>query len=80
MKEMRGLDRPPLKRTYFTVALGSIQPPIQRVLGAVSPGVQQNVKMTTHLKLAQRSTEREPIHPLPQMSSWLNAYLSTGTT
>jgi hypothetical protein len=63
----RRLDRP---------ALGSIQPPIPWVPGALSPGCNgRGVKLTTHLQLVPRSRKRGSIHPPPHASSWHSAQL-----
>jgi hypothetical protein len=45
----------------FRLALAPNQPPIQWVLGALSPWV----KLTTHLQLVPRSRKRGSLHPLP---------------
>jgi hypothetical protein len=55
-------------------ALGSTQPPIQWVLGALFPGVKRpGVKLTTHIKLVLRSRKCGCIHPFPHTPSWRSA-------
>jgi hypothetical protein len=56
---------------YFPVSsrptLGSTQPPIQWVPGALSSGVKASggVKLTAHLQLVPRSSKCGSIYPLP---------------
>jgi hypothetical protein len=50
-------------------ALGSTQPPIQCIPGALSPGV----KLTTHFQLVLRSRKHGSIHTLPHTPSWRSA-------
>jgi hypothetical protein len=62
------------KNVHFSMssrpALGSTQPPIQWVPGALSPGESsRGVKLTTHLQLVPRSRKYESIHPLPHTPS-----------
>jgi hypothetical protein len=54
----------------------STQPPIQRVLGALSLGIKRpGVKLTTHVQLLPRSRKCGSIHPLPHKPSWRSAQL-----
>jgi hypothetical protein len=67
-----------VKNFHFSMAprpaLGSTQPPIKWVPGALSRGLRgRGVKLTTHLQLVPRSRKYGSIHPLPYTSSWRNA-------
>jgi hypothetical protein len=54
--------------------LGSTQPPMRWVPGALSPGVKRPEReLTTHLQLVMRSRKYGSIHPLPHTPSWPSA-------
>jgi hypothetical protein len=72
LKKKSGSSSPGrVKNFHFIIssrpALGSTQPPIKWVPGALS-----RVKLTTHLQLVPRSRKCGSIHPLPHTSSWCN--------
>jgi hypothetical protein len=55
-------------------ALGPTQPPIQRIPGAISPGVKRPGREAEHsLHVVSRSRKRGSIHPLPHTPSWRSA-------
>jgi hypothetical protein len=55
-------------------ALGPTQPPMQRVLGALSPGVKQPVREADHSpQLVTRSRKCGSIHSCPHTPSWRSA-------
>jgi hypothetical protein len=77
---LRGWGSSPgrVKNYYFSMssrpALGSTQPPIQWVPGALSRGESgRGVKLTTRLQLLPRSRKCGSIHPLPHTPSWRGA-------
>jgi hypothetical protein len=72
----RGTMEVLLFTTASRPALGHTQPPIQCVLGSLTPGEESDrgVKLTTHLHLVPRSRMRGAIPPLPLfffMAWWL---------
>jgi hypothetical protein len=74
----RGSSPGSVKNFHFSMlprpALGSTQPPIQRVSGALSRGYSgRGVKLTTHLQLVPMSRKCRSIHPLPHTPSWRSA-------
>jgi hypothetical protein len=74
----RGSSPGTVKNSHFSMlsrpALGSTQPPIQWVPGALSRGsIGRGVKLTTHLQLVPRSSKCESINPLPHTPSWRSA-------
>jgi hypothetical protein len=54
-------------------ALGPTQPPVQWVLGALSPGVKRQGRETDHLQLVPRSRKCGSIHPLLHTPLWRSA-------
>jgi hypothetical protein len=73
-----GVRAPVGSRILFTSsipAMGPTQPSIQRVPGALSPGVKRQgiVKLTTHLQLVPRLRKCGSIHPLLHTPSWCSA-------
>jgi hypothetical protein len=76
----RGSSPGRVKNFHFSIssrpALGSTQPPIQWVPGALSRGYSgRGVKLTAHLQLVPRSRICGSIYPLPHVPSWHNASL-----
>jgi hypothetical protein len=72
------LQRYRVKNFHFSKssrpALGSTQPPVQWVPGALSPGESTlDVKLTTHLQLVPRSRKCGSIDPLPHTPSCRSA-------
>jgi hypothetical protein len=56
-------------------AMGSTQPPIQWVPGALCPGVQWQVLDAEHSLPSAKDENGQAIIPLPHTSSWRDAYL-----
>jgi hypothetical protein len=70
-----------LLSTVARLALGSKQPPIQLILGALSPGLMRHVLEADHLASSSAKVRNGGDKlPLPHTSSWHGAYLSTGTS
>jgi len=61
--------RPVALLLWMVALLGSTQPPIQWVPGALSLGV----RLITHHHLVPKSRIREAIHPLLNTPSWRGA-------
>jgi hypothetical protein len=61
-------------RFFPSQRLGPMQPPIQWILGAFSPGVKRQGREADHSSLfSAEPKKRGAIPPLPHMSSWHSA-------
>jgi hypothetical protein len=75
-----GLDSRQCKICLFSTAsrpnIGPTQPPIQLVLGALSPGVKRQGRVADHLAPTSAEVkQRGAIHPLSHVSPWHSVYI-----